>query len=615
MSLPTLRVVQGAARANGLSWSATGHASDWEVALALEATPVESASATLRERIRVLEGRVREAEDTLDAIRRGDLDAVMVARSAEDYRLFTLQSSDHPYRVLIEQIQEGAVTLAEDGTMLYANQRLATMLGLSPEQVIGRKLQTFLLPEDASTLVSMLLEAKLSGTRKELTLCAAAGRRMTIHLSLSFLRHEDDQTLLCGMLTDLTEHERHVRVMAEANARILTETAARERSEDALRQAYKMEAVGQLTGGLAHDFNNLLTVIVGNLELLEMQVALDELYHLEEFITAAQDATSRAAALTHRLLTFSRQQTLAPKSVDPGKLVAGMITLVQRTVGPEIKVEVVAADGLWPTLVDSNQLENALLNLCINARDAMPHGGTLTIATANTTLDDPQGLERDMAPGEYVTLCVRDTGTGMSADVVAHAFEPFFTTKSMGAGTGLGLSMVYGFAKQAGGQVRIRSQEGVGTSVAIHLPRNLMAMEAEQAQPAPANAARAKCGETVLTVDDDPTVRSLVSKVLQRLGYAVLEASDGASGARILQSDVRIDLLITDVGMPGGMNGRQLAHAGRQARPGLKVLFITGYAENAAIGDGEVEPGTDVLTKPFSLKMLATKIKASIASK
>ncbi len=569
-------------------------------------------TAALREQVRVLEAQVREDADTLNAIRRGDIDAVMVSRSAEDYRLFTLQSADHPYQVLIEQIQEGAVTLAEDGKMLYGNRRLAVLLGIAPEQLLGRLLQDFMSPEDATTFVEMLRLAKRSGIRKDITLCAATGEHIAIHLSLSFLRREDDRTLLCGMLTDLTEHRDHVRALADANARLVEEIARRERIADTLRQSQKMEAVGQLTGGLAHDFNNLLTVILGNLELLEGQIALAQFDDLKESITAAQGAANRAAALTHRLLAFARRQPLAPKAIDPNQLVVGMQGLIQRTVGPEIEVGMVAAAKLWPACVDPSELENALLNLCLNARDAMPQGGTLTIVTSNATLDEPSALEWDMPSGEYVTLAVRDTGTGMPVDVMDRAFEPFFTTKPLGSGTGLGLSMIYGFARQSGGQARIHSQEGVGTQVTIYLPRHCSTMEVEQVPPNSAGPVGAERGDTILAVDDDPTVRAVLSKMLRGLGYSVLEASDGASAVTVLQSDTRIDLLVTDVGMPGGMNGRQLADAARQIRRGLKVLFITGYGGNAAIGDNQLEPGMELLPKPFALKDLATRIKLLI---
>ena len=386
------------------------------------------------------------------------------------------------------------------------------------------------------------------------------------------------------------------------------------KTEEALRQSQKMEAVGQLTGGLAHDFNNLLTGISGSLELLQTRMTQGRLTDLDRYINAAQGASKRAAALTHRLLAFSRRQTLDPKPTDVNALIHGMEELVRRTVGPAIHVEVVGAAGLWPALVDPPQLENALLNLCINARDAMPEGGRITIETANKWLDERAARERELPPGQYLSLCVTDTGTGMTPDVIARAFDPFFTTKPTGQGTGLGLSMIYGFARQSGGQVRIYSEVGEGTTMCIYLPRHYGEAEGAEGLPDLASAPRAEQGETVLIVDDEPSIRMLVTEVLEDLGYTAIEAADAVAGLKVLQSDVRIDLLVTDVGLPGGMNGRQMADAGRVGRPGLKVLFITGYAENAAVGNGHLEPGMAVLTKPFVMETLATRIKDLIAA-
>jgi len=403
--------------------------------------------------------------------------------------------------------------------------------------------------------------------------------------------------------------------LRETLTQLQAEVQERARVQDALRQAQKMEAVGQLTGGLAHDFNNLLTGIVGSLELLKTRVAQGRIGDLDRYIIAAQGAASRAASLTHRLLAFARRQTLDPKVINPNKLITDMQELVQRTVGPEIQVETVLAIGLWPTLCDPNQLENALLNLCINARDAMPDGGRLTIETANTWLDERAARERDTQPDQYVAICVTDTGTGMPPEVQARAFDPFFTTKPNGQGTGLGLSMIYGFAQQSGGHVRIYSEEGAGTTVRIYLPRHRGDADGAEAPPELAEAPRAEAGQTVLVVDDEPTVRMLVAEVLKELGYAVIEAADGGSGLTVLQSDARIDLLVTDVGLPGGVNGRQLADAARQVRPALKVLFMTGYATNAAVGNGHLELGMHVITKPFAMEMLANRINAIITGR
>ncbi len=419
-----------------------------------------------------------------------------------------------------------------------------------------------------------------------------------------------------GVLIDI-EHRRAVEdELREVNQRLeeRVELAIRQReqTEEALRQSQKMEAVGQLTGGIAHDFNNLLTGISGSLEMLETRIAQGRLDAVPRYIDAAQGAAKRAAALTQRLLAFSRRQTLDPKPTNMNRLISEMEELVRRTSGPTIDVEVVGAAGLWAILIDQNQLENALLNLCINARDSMPDGGRLTIETANRWLDGKSGIERDLPPGQYVSLAVTDTGTGMSKETIERIFEPFFTTKPLGQGTGLGLSMIYGFVRQSHGQIRVYSEEGHGTTMCLYFPRHLgNAPHYETDKDIPGDF-ESGFGESILVVDDEPTVRLLMSDILQDVGYRVLEAADGPSGLKILQAETRIDLLITDVGLPGGMNGRQVADAARVARPNLKVLFITGYAENAVIGNGHLEPGMQVITKPFVIDALANKVRQMI---
>ena len=412
---------------------------------------------------------------------------------------------------------------------------------------------------------------------------------------------------------DAVERARAEAVSREANEtlerRVTAALAEQEKVEETLRQAQKMEAVGQLTGGLAHDFNNLLTGISGSLELLGARLAQGRTAGLDRYVDAALTASRRAAALTHRLLAFSRRQTLDPRPTDVDRLVAGMEELIRRTVGPTIDIEVVGTDGLWPALVDPNQLENALLNLCINARDAMPAGGRVTIQTANTQLEGSAIVEQDLPPGQYLSLSVTDTGTGMTPDVIARALDPFFTTKPLGQGTGLGLSMIYGFARQSGGQVRIRSAPGEGTTICLYLPRHLGSAGPTEHVAEPDGTAHAGQGGTILLVDDEPVVRMLVAEVLIDLGYQVVEAADGPTGLEALGSDARIDLLITDIGLPGGMNGRQVADAARTLRPDLRVLFITGYAENSVIGDGQLDPGMQVLTKPFLLGTLVSRIR------
>jgi signal transduction histidine kinase/PAS domain-containing protein len=412
------------------------------------------------------------------------------------------------------------------------------------------------------------------------------------------------------------ERSRNEAALRNLNAtlqnRITAALAEQATMEEALRQSQKMEAVGQLTGGLAHDFNNLLAGISGSLEIMQSRVRQGRVNDLERYMTAAQGAVKRAAALTHRLLAFSRRQTLEPKPTDVNQLVADMQDIIQRTVGPTIAFEFVGLSGLWPTLVDHSQLENSLLNLCLNARDAMPNGGQIIVETANKWLDARAARQHDMPEGQFMSLSVTDTGVGMPPDVVARAFEPFFTTKPTGEGTGLGLSMVYGFARQSGGQVRIYSEVGEGTTVCIYLPRFYGELARDDEPAKAANVSPSSNSETVLVVDDEPTVRMLVSDILEELGYVAIEASDSVAGLKVLQSDARIDLLVTDVGLPGGMNGRQMADAARVTRPDLKVLFITGYAENSVLGNGRLAPGMAVMTKPFPVEMMASRIKQMI---
>ncbi|MBZ6383466.1 PAS domain-containing hybrid sensor histidine kinase/response regulator [Sphingomonas sanguinis] len=396
--------------------------------------------------------------------------------------------------------------------------------------------------------------------------------------------------------------------------RVADRTAELMRAEEALRQSQKMEAVGQLTGGLAHDFNNLLAGISGSLELMALRLAQGRVADVDRYMDAAQGATRRAAALTHRLLAFSRRQTLAPRPTDITALVSGMTDLIQRTVGPAITLETQGHDGLWTVLVDAPQLENALLNLCINARDAMPDGGRITIQMANRHLNGEDVRFGDIPDGEYLALSVTDTGTGMTPDVIEKAFDPFFTTKPLGQGTGLGLSMIYGFAKQSGGQVRIQSTPGEGSTVYLYLPRHHGPAEHDRIDRTALPEEPLGAGETVLVVDDESTVRLMIADVLRDMGYRVIEAADSPAGLAVLRSEQRIDLLVTDVGLPGGMNGRQLAEAGRDLRHELNVMFITGYAESAVLNSGHLSAGMQLLTKPFTVDALVMGVQAAMGA-
>ena len=427
---------------------------------------------------------------------------------------------------------------------------------------------------------------------------------------LAFVRDVAQRT---RMAVERRRAEQGLRALAASlEQQVEARTAALMAAEAALRQSQKMEAVGQLTGGIAHDFNNLLTGISGSLELLRTRVAQGRAGEAERFIAGAQDAAARAGALTHRLLAFSRQQTLEPRATNVNQLVDGMLELIGRTVGPAVRLTTAPEPHLWNTRVDPSQLENALLNLCINARDAMPGGGKLAIETCNVEMDMPTAQARDLPPGAYVTLAVTDTGVGMSPEVVSKAFDPFFTTKPIGKGTGLGLSMIYGFARQSGGHVHIRSGVGEGTTICVYLPRHAGEAAASGQTQRDATAAGAPRGGTVLLVDDEDSIRTLAAEVLEEQGYTLHQAADGPSALARLQDGLLLDLLITDVGLPNGMNGRELARAARLLHPTLKVLFITGYAEASVLPSGDLEPGMQVLTKPFTLDALSNKVRLTI---
>lgn len=391
-------------------------------------------------------------------------------------------------------------------------------------------------------------------------------------------------------------------------AKVTRDLTERHAADERLRQAQKMEAVGQLTGGVAHDFNNLLTVIVGNVEALKRRLAEQSDPRLERLANSALHGAQRAALLVHRLLAFARNQPLAPRSASVNSLIPNVSEMLRRTLGETIVVETVLAGGVWPIFADISELESALLNLAINARDAMPDGGQLTIETANVFLDDAYAKDAEIAAGQYVGIFVSDTGTGMSSDIVAKAFEPFFTTKEPGHGTGLGLSQVYGFIKQSGGHVKIYSEIGIGTTVKLYLPRYI-ADDAAQGKPSTEPPLPTGRGETILVVEDDADVRSFTTETLHELGYRVLAARDGAEGLRLLDAHREIVILFTDVGLPGGMNGRQFADEAKRRRSDLKILFASGYARNAIVHHGRLDPGVELVSKPFTYATLSQRVR------
>jgi PAS domain S-box-containing protein len=474
------------------------------------------------------------------------------------------------------------------GRILKVNPAWTTTLGWSLEQTVGQSLLHFLAPQargEGEAMLASLANTDIVADQQLAFIDSTEGQHQVVW---TIVRENDT---IYGFGRDVTEQRT---------------------AEDALRQSQKMEAVGQLTGGIAHDFNNLLQGITGSLDLVQKRISQGRLSELDRFITGAMTSANRASALTHRLLAFSRRQPLDPRPVRANPLVASMEDLLRRTLGERIELELVLSGGLWRTRCDPNQLESAILNLAINARDAMPDGGKLVIETCNAHLDTVYAArQRDVRPGQYVCICVTDTGMGMTAETIARAFEPFFTTKPIGQGTGLGLSMIYGFAQQSEGYAKIYSEVGKGTTFKLYLPRHRGEAEDEEALPQLTDAHVSDAGETVLVVEDESVVRGLIVEVLSDLGYNAIEAADGPQGLEVLQSKRRIDLLVTDIGLPG-LNGRQIADAGRALRPELKVLFMTGYAENAALASGFLEPGMAMITKPFAMEALATRVREII---
>jgi signal transduction histidine kinase len=422
----------------------------------------------------------------------------------------------------------------------------------------------------------------------------------------------DNARLFQAVERELAERRRAEEALQALNAtladRIAEEMAKRDRAEGALRQAQKMEAVGQLTGGIAHDFNNMLAVIIGGLNLLQRKLAKGET-DVDRFIEGAMDGAQRAAALTQRLLAFSRQQPLAPEPINANRMVSGMTELLSRTLGETIRVETVLGAGLWQVKADPGQLESAMLNLAVNARDAMPEGGNLTIETSNAFVDEDYAREFAIQPGQYVLIAVTDTGTGMPPEVMAKAFDPFFTTKSAGKGTGLGLSQVYGFVRQSGGHVKIYSEVGVGTTAKIYLPRFYGEADHQASARQGSVIDGGLASEVVLVVEDEERVRGFSVEALRDLGYTVMEARTPREALDLIEGGAKILLLFTDVVMPE-MSGRQLAEQALKLQPGLKVLYTTGYTRNAIVHNGMLDPGTQLISKPFTVNQLAAKVRS-----
>ncbi|HTR15817.1 MAG TPA: PAS domain S-box protein [Acetobacteraceae bacterium] len=542
-----------------------------------------------------------------------------------------LRESEAHYRAAVEVSPLVHWTSDAEGQVATISERWHTLTGQSLESASGVGWMALIHPDDFQQVretretslapgVPYDLEFRFrvaSGSYHWCRLRAHPWRDETGRIKAWYGMAEDvqDRRAAAERLRELNETlearvAQRTSALAEANARLKAEMARRESVEEALRHAEKMQALGQLTGGIAHDFNNLLTGIIGSLELMQRRLEGGQAGGLDRYVGAAMDSARRAARLTHRLLAFGRRQPLDPRPVALNRLVGSMEDLLRRTMGERIRIALRLEEGLPPVLCDANQLENALLNLAINARDAMPHGGTLAIATGMHDEDRDGCCDAALPQGRYVQLSVADTGVGMPSEVLAHAFEPFFTTKPLGQGTGLGLSMVHGFVHQSGGSAHIESSPGEGTRVTLCLPA---AAEPAAEAPAPgcARPRAAGAGETMLVVEDDPVVRGVILEVLRDLGYVVLAAPDAAAGLAILDEARPVDLLITDLGLPG-MGGQELAERARVERPLLPVLFITGYAETAAMASGFLAPGMALLTKPFTAEALAGRVRAML---
>ncbi len=538
-----------------------------------ERTSVAVARARGEHALRDSEMRLRQLNETLAA--------QVEARSAERDRLWNLS-------------QDMLARADYSGMMSAVSPAWTQVLGWTERELLTRGYATFMHPDDEPPTLAAIGRMAQTGrpTRFENRISTKDGGWKYIEWTVA---PELDGVNFIAVGRDLS----HVKARE----------AELEQAQEALRQSQKMEAVGQLTGGLAHDFNNILAGISGSLEIISKRLSQGRLIDVDRYVVAAQGATKRAANLTNRLLAFSRRQTLVPKPSKLDDLVLDMVDLISRSVGPQIRVETTNSSGIWNTFADVGQVENALLNLCINARDAMPDGGTIMITTDNAEIDEVNARRLSLEPGQYVCLCVKDDGVGMPKAILERATEPFFTTKPTGQGTGLGLSMVYGFAAQSGGAFKISSEVGKGTTVAIYLPRYTGDMPGKTQDESGAPVAAADIRKTILLVDDEALVRMVLAEELEDLGYTIVDAGDAQQAMKLINEGGKIDLLLTDVGLPNGMNGRQLADAVLQAKPGLPVIFITGYAEKTVLNDGDLGAGMRVMTKPFATEKLAQLVR------
>jgi PAS domain S-box-containing protein len=546
--------------------------------------------------------RLRDAEDALDQIRGGGVDAVIVGGPLGQ-QIYTITNADRPYRILIEQMKEGAVTLSNEGLVLYCNEAFALLLERSPRQVSGKPFAEYLTQADIQSFEAMLDSS--DGGRAVVTMVTSRQTEVPVNLSLSPLPDDSGARIVCGVVTDLRPLRQSTQQLAEAEVLLADQIAERERTEALLHQAQKMEVVGQLTGGLAHDFNNLLMIISGNLDLIRRRASDEKMVNrLDQVLLAVR----RGAKLTQQLLAFSRIQSLSPESICINDLLPEIEMLVRRAVGSEIEVHFDLVEGLWSCRVDPNQLESAILNLAINARDAMRSGGGVRIATENLTLDRSAATALgEIAPGKYVAITLSDTGSGMPPAVLSRVFEPFFTTKEVGKGSGLGLSQVYGFARQSGGHITIESEVDRGTAVRLYLPWT-----------EPVHASGAKLAETVeplppgrtkiLIVEDDNELRELHMQLVEALGYTACTAGTGAEAIAMFERDAEISLLFTDILMPGGMNGYELAAEIRRRRPDMAILTTSGFPGNFLPDLDARQDDFHIIRKPFTQTELAAAL-------
>ena len=506
-----------------------------------------------------------------------------------------LEDTERRFRLLVESVTDYAIYMLDpQGHVINWNAGAERIKGYAPGEVISHHFSKFYTDEDRAKGIPA----------KALAIAATSGK----YEAEGWRVRKDGTHFWASVVINAIKSPMGELVGFAKITRDLTERRA---ADERARQAQKMEGIGQLTGGVAHDFNNLLTIIIGNLETVQRNLDTDPLpvERLKRSAGNAMRGSRRAESLTQRLLAFSRQTPLTPKPLDLSRLVGGLSDLLRRTLGEQVQVETVLGGGLWRANVDPNQLEVAIINLAVNARDAMPTGGKLTIETANVYLDESYAVRQvEVVPGQYVMVAVTDSGSGMTPDVLAKAFDPFFTTKDVGHGTGLGLSQVYGFAKQSGGHVKIYSEISEGTTVKLYFPRVHAAISEDEAEAATV-VAQGSAHETILVVEDDRDVRNYSCEMLRELGYNILEAENGRSGLKLLDAHPHIKLLFTDVGLPGGMNGRQLADEARRRRPDLQVLFTTAYARNAIVHDGRLDPGVELITKPYSQAALSSKLR------